>query len=66
MIVASTNLMIKNEVEIKPKKVMAASFDVNSFFNKRVAKLFILLFFNWLCFSIGNNCARQLSRSFIF
>ena len=41
MIVASTNLIIKNEVEIRPKKVMAASFDVNSFFNKRDVKLFI-------------------------
>ena len=44
MIVASTNLMIKNEVEIRPKKVMAASFDVNSLLNKREAKLFIFLF----------------------
>ena len=44
MIVASTNLIIKNEVEIRPKKVMAASFDVNSFLSKREVKLFIFLF----------------------
>ena len=55
--VTSTNLMIKKEVEIRPKNVMAASVEVNWFFNKREVKLFIAGFFNWLCLDIGNNCA---------
>jgi hypothetical protein len=45
IIVASTNLMIKKEVEIRPKKVMAASFDVNSLLSKREVNLFICLIF---------------------
>jgi len=57
MIVASTNLMIRNEVEIRPKKVMAASVEVNWLLNKREVKFFIADFFNWLCLDIGNNYA---------
>lgn len=49
--------MIKNEVEIRPKKVIAASVEVNWLLNKREVKFFITDFFNWLCLDIGNNCA---------